>query len=218
MLAHDMRNPLSALLTNIHFVKSVVKQNEPDVEEALSDSALSCTILSQLIGNLDVLGRAFLTVLPDPRPTAVRQAAGEAVLRMAAQATLAGIEIRFSPGTHAPTLLVEPNFFGRAIDNLLANALQYSPAQGHVIIEFDTRDGRGSLIMADSGPTVPRELRELVLTGEGQVSAKQRFDARYGRGLGLYCAAQAARISGAQIAIGERDGRSWFELSGPLVV
>ena len=46
ILAHDMRNPLSALLTNIHFVQSVARGSTLEVDEALSDSALSCTILS----------------------------------------------------------------------------------------------------------------------------------------------------------------------------
>jgi hypothetical protein len=54
-----------------------------------------------------------------------------------------------------------------------------------------------------------------VLTVEGQSEAKKRYEARYGRGLGLYCAAQAARIGGAELTVGEGDGRFRIELWGP---
>ena len=216
ILAHDLRNPLSALLTNVHFVQSVVKGSGLDIDEALSDSALSCMILGQVIGNLEVLGHAFGSPSPPPTPVGTREAAGQAVARTAQLAMLAGIEtamVRDSPGA---TVLVEPMFFGRALDNMLANALQYSPAKGKITIELITKGKRAGVRLIDSGPVVPPEYRELVLTEEGQAVAKKRYEARYGRGLGLYCAAQAARIAGAELAMGERDGHFFIELSGPL--
>jgi len=216
ILAHDMRNPLSALLTNLHFVQSVTRGSTLEVTEALSDSALSCTILTQVIGNLEVLGRAFGAALLAPTPVGTREAASQAVARAAPQSTLAGIDARVAPRAPGATVLVEPMFFGRALDNLLANALQYSPPQGKVSLELLTEDGRGGVLVIDSGPVVPLEFRERVLTEEGQAASKKRYEARYGRGLGLYCAAQAARIAGAEITVGERGGRFCIELWGPL--
>jgi len=214
ILAHDMRNPLSALLTNIHFVQSVARGSTLDVDEALSDSALSCTILSQVIGNLEVLGRAFGPTNLSPTPLGTREAAGQAVARASAQASLSGVEIVILPGSGA-TVHVEPVFFGRALDNMLANSLQYSPARGKVTIELATKGDRSGVWVSDSGPIVPPDFRERVLTVEGQSAAKKRYEARYGRGLGLYCAAQAARIGGAELTVGEGDGRFRIELWGP---
>jgi hypothetical protein len=71
--------------------------------------------------------------------------------------------------------------------------------------------------MTDQGPVVPPEFRESVLVEEGQVAAKTRYEARYGRGLGLYCAGQAARIAGAELILGEAEGRFTADLWGPLV-
>jgi signal transduction histidine kinase len=130
---------------------------------------------------------------------------------------LLGVEVEIVPGPHAPRLLVDPSFFGRALDNLIANALQYSPHKGKVRIECSSRKDRGFLTVTDDGPSVPVDLREIALMAEGQNVAKQRYEARYGRGLGLYCAAEAARISGADVTIGERGGHSALEISAPLV-
>ena len=164
ILAHDMRNPLSALLTNIHFVQSVARGSTLDVDEALADSALSCTILSQVIGNLEVLGRAFGPTNLSPTPLGTREAAGHAVARASAQASLSGIEIVILPGSGA-TVHVEPVFFGRALDNILANALQYSPARGKVTIELATEGARSGVWVSDSGPIVPPDFRERVPFG-----------------------------------------------------
>jgi signal transduction histidine kinase len=217
-LAHDLRNPLSALLTNIDFVGRSMKGQAPPLEEALSDSALSCAMLGQVIGNLDVLSRAFSGAPLVRHPTPARQAADEAAVRFAPQAAVIDARIEVDHAAEAPpTLLVEPTFFGRALDNLLANALQYSPAKGSIRIEVSSVGDRGSLIILDDGPAVPAELRARATSGEWQGQAKLLYEARYGRGLGLYCASEAARLAGAELEIGDRDGRASFRLSAALV-
>jgi signal transduction histidine kinase len=216
ILAHDLRNPLSALLTNIHFVQSIARGSALDIDEALADSALSCSVLSQIIGNLEVLGRAFGGARPAPTPMGTREAAAQAVARMTPQASLAAIDLVLAPAPSAATVLVEPIFFGRALDNLLANALQYAPAKTKVTLEVATAGERACVRVIDAGPIVPPEFRQRVLTEEGQSAAKKRYEARYGRGLGLYCAGQAARIAGAELVLGERGGQAVAELWGPL--
>jgi signal transduction histidine kinase len=216
LLAHDLRNPLSALLTNIEFVRSTVKAGVPEVDEALSDSALSCAILRSFVGNLDVIGRSLSDSLPPRCPTAARQAAGESAQRLGRQANLLGVGIEIVPGPDALRLMVDPSFFGRALDNLIANSLQYTPQKGKIRIECSSVEDRGVLTVTDDGPKVPVDLRELALTAEGQTVTKQHYEARCGRGLALYCAAEAARISGARVTIGERGGLSILEISAPL--
>lgn len=215
ILAHDMRNPLSALLTNIHFVQSVAKGSTLDVDEALSDSVLSCMLLGQVIGNLEVLGRSFGGARLAATLISTRDAAGHAIARSAQQATLAGIGLGLAGGEET-TVHVDPVFFGRALDNVLANALQYSPAKGKIALELISKDGHGGVAVMDSGPIVPPEFREAVLTEGGQAEAKKRYEARYGRGLGLYCAGQAARISGGEIVVTEANGRFRAEIWAPL--
>jgi signal transduction histidine kinase len=216
LLAHDMRNPLSAVLTNINFVKSSIRGRAAEVEEALADSALSCTMLGQVISNLDVLARTLATTALTRQPTVAKRAADEAAARFAPQAAVTGVRIEVHETTKATALLVEPTFFTRALDNLIANALQYSPPSGLVRIECGEAGDKGVVSVADEGPAIPADLRELALSPEWQSQAKQRYEARYGRGLGLYCASEAARIAGADLKIGERDGRSAIELSAAV--
>jgi signal transduction histidine kinase len=215
LLAHDMRNPLSAILTNVNFVKSSVK-GRPEIEEALSDSALSCTMLGQVIGNLDILARTLVTSSLARQPTPAKRAADEAAVRFAPQAAVNGVRIAVHEVGSAASLLVEPTFFTRALDNVIANAIQYSPANGEVRIECGESGDKGVVTVIDQGTAIPAELRERAMSPDWQGQAKTRYEARYGRGLGLYCAFEAARIAGAELEIGERDGRSALALSAAL--
>jgi signal transduction histidine kinase len=216
LMAHDLRNPLSALLTNVNFIRSALRGRAPELQDALSDAAVSCSVLGQVIGNLDILSRAFSGPEAARHPTPAGPAADEAVARFASQAELVGVAIEVVSSDGTPFLLVEPGFFGRALDNLVANAIQHSPIDGKVRIECVASGDRGSVIVTDDGPTVPPELRAIVLTLDGQGLAEQPAEVRYGRGVGLYCAAQAARIAGAELRVGERAGRAVLELSALL--
>jgi signal transduction histidine kinase len=216
LLAHDMRNPLSAVLTNVNFVRASVHGRSPDLEEALGDSVLSCTMLGQVIGNLDVLARSLSSSTLVKQPTVAKRAADETAARFASQAAATGVRLAVHEVSKAPTLLVEPTFFTRALDNVVANAIQYSPASGEVRIECSEAGDRGLVAIVDQGSPIPLELRELALSADWQGQAKQRYEARYGRGLSLFCASEAARIAGAELKLGDRDGRSVLELSAPL--
>jgi hypothetical protein len=70
--------------------------------------------------------------------------------------------------------------------------------------------------VSDDGPVVPEDLRAAVLTADGQAAHKKRIESRYGRGLALFCAAEAAISAGAEVVVGERDGRSILLLLAPL--
>jgi len=214
LLAHDMRNPLAALSTNINFIRSVMKNRVTDVDEALSDCAVSCTLLGHIIGNLDVFSRAFADTPPVRQALPLQKTSGDALARWAEHARTSGIELELSADERKSAVLVDPYLFSRALDNLLANALQHS--RGKVMLECTARGDRGYLIVTDSGPAVPDDLRDFVMTAGGQNAAKFKYEARYGSGLGLYCAAEAARAAGAEVALGERSGGSMFELSAPL--
>jgi two-component system sensor histidine kinase TctE len=216
LLAHDMRNPLSAVLTNVNYVKASLRGRAPEVEEALSDSALSCAMLGQVISNLDVLARTLASSPLSARPIVARRAADEAVARFALHAAVTGVRLEVREVSKTSAVLVEPTFFTRALDNLVANAIQYSPPNGEVTIECAEQGDKVVLSILDEGTPIPLELRELAVSADWQGQAKQRYEARYGRGLSLYCASEAARLAGAQLKIGDRDGRSSLELSADL--
>jgi signal transduction histidine kinase len=96
LLAHDLRNPLSALHSNVGFLDSVVESRDDDVREALQDARVSCDGLMYIIDNLELLGRA-LSDAPDMPTT-----------RLALMPVLEEVMARFGSDPRRPVATSSP--------------------------------------------------------------------------------------------------------------
>ena len=73
LLAHDLRNPLSALHSNLGYLDTVLSSQDEEAREAVEDGVVSCDGLSHVIDNVDLLGqvlRGGLRVQKSPSPAA----------------------------------------------------------------------------------------------------------------------------------------------------
>jgi signal transduction histidine kinase len=221
LLAHDLKNPLAAVLTNLGFVRGFVDALDPsvppdeaelsDVREAMLDAKLACEALQRFVGNLEVISRDLgggrASFPPEQLPLDVLALADEAAARHQLAAKSRRLE-----------LVVESNgpcwargdrdSILRAADNLIANAVQYAPAGTRVTVEVAAGDQEVTLTVVDTGIAIPERMREDAVTREGQSRAKGTAEARYGRGLALYAAATSARIGGGRLVVGTRDAKS----------
>jgi two-component system OmpR family sensor kinase len=90
------------------------------------------------------------------------------------------------------------------VDNLIENALRYSPEGGVVDVRVMNNQGRLAIEVADTGPGIPVELHDRVFDRFFRVAGN---DVR-GSGLGLAIAQAAARRCGMRITLRNRDDRS----------
>jgi two-component system sensor histidine kinase TctE len=105
----------------------------------------------------------------------------------------------------APAMVAGDRFLLRdLVDNLVDNALRYTPAGGTVTVSCG-RDGgpagQGWLVVEDSGPGIPAASRELVFSRFVRLDDKTS-----GSGLGLAIVRDIAAAHGARVTIGERAG------------
>ena len=56
LLAHDLKNPLAAVLANLAFIDGSVA-SDPDLRDALADARLASELLQRLVSNLEMIGR-----------------------------------------------------------------------------------------------------------------------------------------------------------------
>lgn len=82
----------------------------------------------------------------------------------------------------------------RAIENILRNALRYSPENGQVMVRLDRCDGRFHLSVSDDGPGIPKDTLAGLFKPFG-ISADG-----YGFGLGLAIASRAIAVHGGTIS------------------
>lgn len=201
LLAHDLRNPLSALHSNLGFLKAVLTSNDRDVLEAVEDGVVSCEGLAHIINNIDLIGRSFRErVASDGPGVDVVQLIEEVVAASLHTAKSHGVRIAVSPMPEERPVSRGPREpLERAIANLLRNSVQHSPGGGVVMISGRCEPGSFVVTIADAGSCLPASIGGTAFTAIGQVQAKSVPNGRYSRGLGLYCAGLAAAAAHAEV-------------------
>lgn len=217
LIAHDLRNPLSALHSNVSFLDSVFADADEDAREALADSIVSCDGLLHIIANLDLLAHALrgahrLSSGPVPLAPLVADAAA----RVVGAAKSHAVELVVDPALESLPTRVQTHrdMLGRALGNLLHNAIQHGGSAAPVRVSAREQDGRAYVRVVDGGTPLAAELRESCFSAVGQLSCKGMGGGRYGRGIGLFSARVAAAAAGATVAWFQPDsGGNGFELS-----
>jgi signal transduction histidine kinase len=219
LLAHDLRNPLAALHSNLGYLASVLQnRTEAEEEAALRDAQISCDGLGRLIDSVEVLAYA----LNPPRSLdrgsvdAVR-AIEEAIALCKPQAESYDVAVVLTPGDPKGDVLTSRSMLTRSLAYLVSNAVQHSPAQGEVTVSVErSDDARVVISVSDRGTSFDAGSTHEAFTPRGQIDSKSTPRGRYGRGLGLMCAQVCADAAGATLSVAEVDSGNRFLLSLPF--
>lgn len=212
LFAHDLRNPLSALHSNVSFLGSVVGTGDSEAHEALEDVAASSDALGHITDNLELFSLALDGAKPrEPHQFPLRELLREAgqKSRRFAESYRVALEI---DSDSAATLrgFANRDMLLRALSNLVRNAIQHAGETGKVSVKALRDDGGLMIAISDTGTPLAKDMGEVAFTAAGQLSTKNVSGGRYSRGLGLYAARIAASVAGATIRPAASGSR--FEL------
>lgn len=104
-------------------------------------------------------------------------------------------------------LLIDERLIHRAIENIVRNAMRYSPPNGKVILSLSTNNDKTSLFIdiEDWGPGVPEEQLKMIFNPFYRVDAS-REKKTGGSGLGLSIAEKAITLHHGKIVANNREG------------
>ncbi len=207
LAAHDLRNPLSALRSNLGYLESALRPDDEDTQEALSDALVSCDSLLRIIDNLDLLGR---TLRGDTVALASMPAHGiiqDVIVQNTALAKSHETSINFDAGSVPESTWVESErqALAAALSNLIRNGIQHG-GRGPVRVSISLEGDDFIIAVRDPGEAIPDEAWETATSAVGQLAAKKQSAARYGYGFGLYAALAAATAAGATLGHGAEPG------------
>jgi two-component system, OmpR family, sensor kinase len=109
-----------------------------------------------------------------------------------------------APAGAVPPLRCAPGDLRSVLDNLIENALRYTPEGGVVDVRLVAEGGKPAVEVIDTGPGIPPDLLGRVFDRFFRVPGSQ---AR-GSGLGLAIAQAAAQRCGLRIELRNRSDRS----------
>jgi signal transduction histidine kinase len=184
--AHELKTPLTALTANTQILARRLKKADLQTAPWLTDQVRiidqQAERLARLIAQLLDLSRLDQRKLTaDRAPTDLAGLATKVVAAFRARTTRHTLALHAEPGLVAE---VDALRIEQVLNNLLDNAIKYSPGGGQIDIEVVRADGgHARLAVRDRGIGIPPDRRAAIFERFYQAHAD---DHRSGLGLGLY--------------------------------
>jgi two-component system sensor histidine kinase MprB len=194
--SHEMRTPLTSLRTNMEVARRLEELEPADREVLISDVVTQMDELAALVGDMAELARG-----KQPELTAAPVRLDLIVLEAVDVATTHGRSrgVTFDARVAPTWVLGSSARIERAVDNLLDNALKWSPDGGVIEVACS----QGTLIVRDHGPGVDASDVDHIFDRFYRAPDAR---GRPGSGLGLAIVAQVARDEGGSVNVYQAEG------------
>ena len=183
MLGHELRNPLGAVTSAI----GILDSGRPLTEEANKRTRAilrrQVDHLRKLVDDLLEVNRALMgKLILDKVPVDLAAVTRRCIDALQSGGRTAGFELHVS--AEPSPVLADPTRLHQVIDNILDNAIKYSPGGGVIDIRVRPVGGMAELRVRDSGAGIPADLLPTVFNVF--VQGKQSLQrAQGGLGIGL---------------------------------
>jgi signal transduction histidine kinase len=214
-IAHDLRTPLSAMITHAEILRDgILGAMPPRQLESVGAIIRGGHEVLAMIGEILTYARASADQLPltpstfDPR---------EAIVQVATlnEALAAKHDLTMTVDVPAlPPIIADRSRFAHILENLLGNAIAYTPAGGRIWITAADRDDKLVVEVGDTGIGIAPEHLEYVFEEFAQVDTS-RSRTHHGTGLGLTIAKRLVELHGGRIwveSIVDRGSRFFFTI------
>ena len=199
-IAHEIRNPLASMrLRAENALHGEAARRDP----SLKDRALQAAL--QQVARIDGLVTELLTMAerrqPRRRPVPVAAFMQERLAGLRDLAESSQVELAADPPPPGVDWPMDDGLIGRALDNLLLNAVQHSPPGGTVRLAARQEPAGLRFTVSDDGPGVATSMLPDRLF---EPFAGERPD---GTGLGLAIARELAAADGAELGLVQASAR-----------
>jgi signal transduction histidine kinase len=212
-IAHELRTPLAVQMAHLEALQDGIYPLEPEnLQPILEQNRL----LNRLVEDLRTLALADAGQLKLERvQTDLPALVGRVVERFRAQAASQQAETQFTAEAGCTPILIDPTRIEQILNNLLSNALRYTPAGGVIRVYLQCAANTARIAVRDSGPGIPQAALPHIFERFYRADrARNRNEG--GSGLGLAIALQIAELhSGTITAENDPQGGAVFTLSLP---
>jgi signal transduction histidine kinase len=217
VLSHELRTPLNAIVGWSHLLRAG-QLDEVQARRAIDVIDRNAKAQAQIVADvLDVsrivMGKVRLEVRPVELSSVVEMALDS--LRPAAEAKGIQLEATFAPV--AVRVSGDVDRLQQIVWNLLSNALKFTPAGGHVLVQVERTHGHAEIRVEDTGMGIDAELLPHVFERfrQGDSSSTR---AHGGLGLGLALVRHLVEMHGGTVTSASpgRDRGATFVVSLPL--
>ena len=200
-VAHEVRNPISAIELNAELLNDIVRgRPDRDMEEA----AGLVTAIRDQVNALDALTEEYLAFARFPRPHFEEESVNHLVQELAdfvrPVATRQGLTVSVAIDPNVPMMEIDRGLLRQATLNLVKNGLEALSSGGELTIASHFDGETVEISDSDSGGGIPSDVAPRLF--------EQFFTTKpQGTGLGLPIARQITEEHGGEIRWANRPGR-----------
>lgn len=193
-IAHELNTPLSLMQLEIRAMLDGLQTPE----EAAGQLQHELTELHGLVADLAYLADTDAAPVLDRMPVNINDLVQEVTARFRSQAETSRLTLSVALCDKPATVSIDPVQIGRALSNLLSNALHHTPPGGQVTVVTRCKAGEVSVTVRDTGEGIPAQ--DLPYVWERFYrSDRSRSRDTGGRGLGLAIVQQSVKMHGGTV-------------------
>lgn len=219
LISHELRTPLSSILGYLELMRDddVHPLSEEQVQY-LGVAERNAHRLLRLVGDLLFTAQVESGRFPlDSREVELDTIVRASVESARPAAHAAGIElVEVLPATPVP-VYGDPTRLGQAVDNLISNAIKFTPRDGRVTVSLALTDGVAEISVADTGLGIAADEVEHLFSRFFRATTATR-NAVPGVGLGLTITKAIVTAHGGEMAVESVEGAgTTFRMRIPLL-
>ncbi|NJR23241.1 MAG: histidine kinase [Richelia sp. CSU_2_1] len=224
MLAHDLRNPLTAASLALETLESNQKVKEG--EKPRLTPQLAAHLMKQAKRQIRIVDRMITDILQaargtnaqlriEPQKMELGEICQEVIFQFKDLFKAKNLKLETDIPADLPSIYADPDRIQQVIANLLDNATKYTPEQGTVSISILHRTAyKVQVSIADSGPGIPEENLQSIFEDRFRL---QRDESKDGYGIGLSLCQRIIRSHYGQIWVDSQAGKgSCFHFTLPV--
>jgi signal transduction histidine kinase len=208
-VAHEVKNPLNAILLHVEVAKAKLARGDTDVQPEMEIIGREILRLDRVVKTfLDFTRPVELSLVSVPLQEFVaeivelaRPQANASCIRVSVEQQVEGIEVR-----------VDRDLLKQAVLNVVMNAMQAMPEGGELRFEAFATEDTAEIRISDTGPGIPSELRDKIF--------RLYFTTRKGgSGIGLAMAFRFVQLHDGTIDFTSEPGKgTTFTIRLPIEV
>lgn len=225
MIVHDLRSPLTAVTTSLKLLRDYVKEDNEaySLVQSTTDSSRRAVkkLLSRVNSMLDIAKMESGRMPIEQDVVDLAPVIDSVIEEVKPLAQELDITLKVDLGETPPLLDVDEDKIERLFQNLLDNALKYSPMSSTIEIKAHpagqdgAADGFLRVDVIDCGPGVPEDFKDQLFQSYVQVEGRKRV--RNGVGLGLSFCRMVTEAHGGTIWVEDNQPKgSIFAVTLPV--
>jgi two-component system sensor histidine kinase/response regulator len=208
MCAHDLRNPLSSIrglaeLMNENAIGILTAEQREIVHTIHGASQSMLQLVNELL-DVATIEAGHLKLAKEP--TKVADIVERSVHLSNIEAAKKNTRIEMVNGTKDPLIDVDRNKIRQVVDNLINNAVKYSPRGSLITVEVRAEEATAGFAVKDNGPGIPDGERHKLFKDYGRLTA-QPTGGEKSTGLGLAICRNIVEAHGGTISVENIPGR-----------